>query len=54
LSSQVNKISFLSCSIKIMLLTQRRANRVVLHKISWQQFENLLVDLGESRVARVA
>ncbi|MBE9126294.1 MULTISPECIES: Uma2 family endonuclease [unclassified Coleofasciculus] len=37
-----------------MLLTQRRANRVVLHNISWQQFENLLVDLGESRAARVA
>ncbi|HEY9602576.1 MAG TPA: Uma2 family endonuclease [Allocoleopsis sp.] len=37
-----------------MLLTQRRADRVVLHNISWQQFENLLVDLGESRTARVA
>lgn len=37
-----------------MLLTQRRADRVVLHNISWQQFENLLVDLGESRAARVA
>jgi Uma2 family endonuclease len=49
-----NKISFLSCSREIMLLTQRRADRVVLHNISWQQFENLLVDLGESRAARVA
>jgi Uma2 family endonuclease len=49
-----NKINFLSCSRKIMLLTQRRADRVVLHNISWQQFENLLVDLGESRAARVA
>jgi Uma2 family endonuclease len=38
----------------IMLLTESRANRVVLHNISWQQFENLLVDLGESRAARVA
>lgn len=37
-----------------MLLTQRRADRIVLHNISWQQFENLLVDLGESRAARVA
>jgi Uma2 family endonuclease len=37
-----------------MPLTQRRADRVVLHNISWQQFENLLVDLGESRAARVA
>lgn len=37
-----------------MLLTQRRADRVVLHNISWQQFENLLADLGESRAARVA
>ena len=37
-----------------MLLTQRRADRVVLHNISWQQFENLLVDLGESRAARFA
>ncbi len=37
-----------------MLLTQRRADRVLLHNISWQQFENLLVDLGESRGVRVA
>lgn len=37
-----------------MLLTQCRADRVVLHNISWQQFENLLIDLGRSRVARVA
>ncbi len=37
-----------------MPLTQRRADRVVLHNISWQQFENLLADLGESRAARVA
>ncbi|NEQ67180.1 MAG: Uma2 family endonuclease [Symploca sp. SIO2D2] len=36
-----------------MLLTQRRADRVVLHNVSWQQFENLLADLGESRAARV-
>lgn len=37
-----------------MPLTQRRADRVVLHNISWQQFENLLVALGENRAARVA
>lgn len=37
-----------------MLLTQRRADRVVLHNISWQQFENLLKDLGDKRGARVA
>ncbi|WP_341531656.1 Uma2 family endonuclease (plasmid) [Nostoc sp. UHCC 0302] len=37
-----------------MLLTERRADRVVLYNISWQKFENLLVDLGESRAARVA
>lgn len=37
-----------------MTLTQRRADRVVLHNISWQQFENLLEDLGENRAARVA
>ena len=37
-----------------MPFTQRRADRVVLYNISWQQFENLLVDLGESRAARFA
>ncbi len=37
-----------------MLLTQPRADRVILHNISWQQFENLLADLGKSRAARVA
>ncbi|MBW4614404.1 MAG: Uma2 family endonuclease [Desmonostoc vinosum HA7617-LM4] len=37
-----------------MLLTERRADRVVLYNISWQQFENLLIDLGESRIARIA
>ncbi|MBD2471735.1 Uma2 family endonuclease [Nostoc sp. FACHB-145] len=37
-----------------MLLTDRRADRVVLHNISWQQFENLLIDLGESRAAKIA
>lgn len=38
----------------VMTLTQRRADRVVLYNISWQQFENLLEDLGENRAARVA
>jgi Uma2 family endonuclease len=37
-----------------MQLTERRADRVVLYNISWQQFENLLIDLGQSRAARVA
>lgn len=37
-----------------MLLTKPRADRVVLYNISWQQFESLLADLGESRAARVA
>jgi len=41
-------------SQKIMFLTQQRADRVVLHNISWQQFENLLANLGESRAARIA
>jgi Uma2 family endonuclease len=37
-----------------MLLTERRADRVVFYNISWQHFENLLIDLGESRSARIA
>ena len=37
-----------------MLQTQLRADRVVMYNISWQQFENLLVDFGESRAARFA
>jgi len=37
-----------------MLLTERRADRIVLYNISWQKFANLLLDLGESRTARVA
>ena len=31
-----------------------RADRVVLHHIGWEQFERLLVDLGDGRAARVA
>lgn len=37
-----------------MSLTAQKADRVVLHNISWQQFENLLKDLGDKRAARVA
>jgi hypothetical protein len=37
-----------------MTITKHRADRVMLYNISWQQFENLLQDLGESRADRVA
>jgi Uma2 family endonuclease len=37
-----------------MQLTEHRADRVVLYNISWQQFENLLIDLGQTRAARIA
>ncbi|GBF79976.1 Uma2 family endonuclease [Aphanothece sacrum] len=37
-----------------MVLTKAYADRVVLYQISWQQFENLLIDLGENRSARIA
>ncbi len=37
-----------------MIAIKNRADRVVLYNISWQQFENLLQDLGESRAARIA
>lgn len=30
------------------------ANRVLLHGISWEQFEKLLENLGESRAASLA
>ncbi len=36
------------------MLTKQRADRVLLHNISWQQFENILVELGETRGSRVA
>lgn len=36
------------------MLTQQRADRVVLYHLSWEQFENLLIDLGSSRAARIA
>lgn len=34
--------------------TKPKADRVLLYNISWQQFENLLLDLGETRGARIA
>ena len=37
-----------------MSLTMQRADRVVLYNISWQQFENLVKDLGDKRAARIA
>ena len=37
-----------------MSITKHRADRVLLQNINWQQFENLLLDLGESRSARIA
>lgn len=37
-----------------MTIATNRADRVLLYNISWQQFENLLKDLGEHRAARVA
>lgn len=33
---------------------KNQANRVVLYNISWQQFENILKDLGNTRSARLA
>jgi Uma2 family endonuclease len=33
---------------------QPKGDRVILYGISWQQFENLLLDLGETRAARIA
>ena len=37
-----------------MVATLRQADRVVLHGISWEQFERLLEDLGDHRAARIA
>lgn len=37
-----------------MTIANKRADRVLLYNISWEQFENLLKDLGEHRAARVA
>ncbi len=37
-----------------MTIAANRADRVLLYSIDWQQFENILKDLGEHRAARVA
>ncbi|MBD2459916.1 Uma2 family endonuclease [Oscillatoria sp. FACHB-1407] len=37
-----------------MVVTSHRADRVLLHSISWEQFERLLEDLGDHRAARIA
>jgi len=37
-----------------MIVAMKRADRVMLYNISWQQFENLLKDLGDHRAARLA
>jgi Uma2 family endonuclease len=36
------------------MLTTERSDQVVLYDLSWQQFENLLKDLGDHRSARIA
>ncbi len=36
------------------MLTTQQADRVVLHNLSWQQFENILDNLGDRRSARIA
>ena len=36
------------------MLTKQRADRVLLHNISWEQFENILLELGETRGSKVA
>ena len=37
-----------------MVVTLQRADRVVLTNISWEQFENLLTNLGDQRAAHIA
>lgn len=37
-----------------MTIAANRADRVLLYSIDWQQFENILKDLGEHRAARIA
>ena len=37
-----------------MVTAVNKSDRVILHNISWQQFENLIIDLGDSRAARLA
>jgi Uma2 family endonuclease len=36
-----------------MLVTKRKADRVVLNNMSWEQFESLLTALGNKRAARI-
>ncbi len=36
------------------MLTKKRADRVLLYNIDWEQFENILMDLGQTRSARIA
>lgn len=38
----------------MMMETKQRADRVLLHNITWQQFESLLECLGEQRSSRIA
>jgi Uma2 family endonuclease len=37
-----------------MTFTQKRSDRILLHNFSWQQFENLLINLGNNRASRIA
>ena len=37
-----------------MTIAAHRADRILLYSIDWQQFENILKDLGEHRAARIA
>jgi Uma2 family endonuclease len=37
-----------------MVSTIKRADRVLLHSVGWEQFERILEDLGEHRAARIA
>ncbi|MGD1859414.1 MAG: Uma2 family endonuclease [Leptolyngbyaceae cyanobacterium] len=37
-----------------MVATVRQADRILLHNIDWEQFEHLLIDLGQQRSARLA
>ena len=37
-----------------MTIAAHRADRVLLYSIDWQQFENILKDLGDHRAARIA
>ena len=37
-----------------MIATLRRADRVLLHDITWEPFESLLKNLGDHRSSRIA